>query len=147
MNNENIDDLNCTNNSGFCIIAFICFFLLTINGLELKKIYLLWLQSLNKTEDYYNTCVLPDLFVKSISASFSFLFSLSVFTLVLVMLFFNNSVLRKCFSVFLHVNYLFFGILLLGFSTLGLIFWNSTTYSCLDQIKYTKIFSFSNAFS
>ena len=142
-----MDQSHITVNLALIIMFAICIVLVSVDILEIRKIFNLWKLKDTYPPDYFGTCIRADLLVKTGFSLFSMIAALSALSLVSSMLISIEFLLYKFFDSFLYINYLVFGLYMFGFTLVGLINWNSVAYLCDKSNPNIKIFNAGNVFS
>ena len=129
------------------LMLTICLILVSVDILEMVKLINAWAMK-NKIEPFYfETCIKSDLLVKTAFSIFSLLAAFSAFLLVVMMIVAMEFFINKLLSAFLYLNYMVFGLYMLGFSIFGLVHWNDVAYMCDRKFPNEKVFSIGNMFS
>lgn len=142
-----MDQSHITVNLALIIMFAICIVLVSVDILEIRKIFNLWKLKDTYPPDYFGNCIRADLLVKTGFSVFSMIAALSALSLVSSMLISIEFLLYKFFDSFLYINYLVFGLYMFGFTLVGLINWNSVAYLCDKSNPNIKIFNAGNVFS
>ena len=128
------------------LMLIVCLILVIVDIIEILKLQNIWNLKASLDLDFYQKCIKPDLLVKTAFSCFSLLAAISacllVFLMICAMDYFANYFLHS----FFYLNYLVFGLYMLGMSIFGMIHWNDVAYSC-DASSGEKIYSIGNIFS
>ena len=128
------------------LMLIVCLILVIVDIIEILKLQNIWNLKASFDLDFYQKCIKPDLLVKTAFSCFSLLAAISacllVFLMICAMDYFANYFLHS----FFYLNYLVFGLYMLGMSIFGMINWNDVAYSC-DASSGEKIYSIGNIFS
>ena len=135
-----------TNITLYLMLA-ICLVLVTVDIIEMIKLINSWALKNKIEEFFFENCIKVDLLVKTAFSVFSLLAALSALTLVVMMIISLELFVNKYLSSFLYINYVIFGLYMLGFSLFGIIHWNEVAYMCDKKNPNEKIFSVGNMFS
>lgn len=135
-----------TNITLYLMLA-ICLVLVSVDIIELIKLINSWGLKNKIEEFFFENCIKVDLLVKTAFSIFSLLAALSALTLVVMMIISLEIFVNKYLGSFLYINYIIFGLYMLGFSLFGIINWNEVAYICDKKNPNVKIFSVGNMFS
>ena len=128
------------------LMLTVCIVLVIVDIIEILKLQNIW--NLKSTVDtkFYQTCIKPDLLVKTAFSSFSLLAAISACLLVGLMIISMNYFLMFFLNCFLYLNYMIFGLYMLAMTIFGMLHWNDVAYIC-DTKTGKRIYSIGNIFS
>jgi hypothetical protein len=128
------------------LMLIVCLILVIVDIIEILKLQNIWNLKASFELDFYQKCIKPDLLVKTAFSCFSLLAAISACLLVFLMICAMDYFANYFFHSFFYLNYLVFGLYMLGMSIFGMIHWNDVAYSC-DASSGEKIYSIGNIFS
>ena len=135
-----------TNNFTVYFLLLVSIVLLTVNCIDLANVIQNWIDSAELNRKLYTSCVKYPLISKTIFSFFSIFTSLAICLLSAMLLVSFSFFITKLLKPYIKSICYVFGPLMLGFSLLGLIYWNDVVYLC-DGYHDTKVVSISNIIS
>ena len=128
------------------LMLTVCIVLVIVDIIEILKLQNIW--NLKSTVDtkFYQTCIKPDLLVKTAFSCFSLLAAISASLLVGLMIISMDFFLLFHLNSLLYLNYMVFGLYMLAMTIFGMFHWNDVAYIC-DTKTGKRIYSIGNIFS
>ncbi|MCQ2816573.1 MAG: hypothetical protein MJ252_04815 [archaeon] len=135
-------------NLSLFLILLICIALDVIDIIELSRLKDSWRRAINDIDPItFNNCSKNELILKSAFSSFSFLAAFSATTVICLLLFIPELFLKQFLKGFVYMNYLIFGLYMLGFTLYFILYWDQYAYVCDANIPGVRFISMVNCFS
>ena len=128
------------------LMLTVCIVLVVVDIIEILKLQNIWNLKSTVDSQFYQTCIKPDLLVKTAFSSFSLLAAISACLLVGLMIISMDYFLLFHLNCLLYLNYMVFGLYMLAMTIFGMFHWNDVAYIC-DTKNGKKIYSIGNIFS
>ena len=128
------------------LMLTVCIVLVVVDIIEILKLQNIWNLKSTVDSQFYQTCIKPDLLVKTAFSSFSLLAAISACLLVGLMIISMDYFLLFHLNCLLYLNYMVFGLYMLAMTIFGMFHWNDVAYIC-DTKTGKRIYSIGNIFS
>ena len=128
------------------LMLTVCIVLVAVDIIEILKLQNIWNLKSTVDSQFYQTCIKPDLLVKTAFSCFSLLAAISASLLVGLMIISMDFFLLFHLNSLLYLNYMVFGLYMLAMTIFGMFHWNDVAYIC-DTKTGKRIYSIGNIFS
>ena len=128
------------------LMLTVCIVLVIVDIIEILKLQNIWNLKSTVDSQFYQTCIKPDLLVKTAFSCFSLLAAISASLLVGLMIISMDFFLLFHLNSLLYLNYMVFGLYMLAMTIFGMFHWNDVAYIC-DTKTGKRIYSIGNIFS
>ena len=128
------------------LMLTVCIVLVAVDIIEILKLQNIWNLKSTVDSQFYQTCIKPDLLVKTAFSCFSLLAAISASLLVGLMIISMDYFLLFHLNCLLYLNYMVFGLYMLAMTIFGMFHWNDVAYIC-DTKTGKRIYSIGNIFS
>lgn len=141
-----MDGVSVSNNLALYMMLIICVVLVTVDSIEIYRLIKTWGIIDRIDPVVFTSCFQNEFLIKTTFSIFSFLAAVSALSLIFFLIISVELFFDKLLFTYIYTNYFIFGPCMLGFSILGLIYWNDVVYVCDKRFMMNKEFSIGNMF-